>query len=257
MSQSRRYSWLAIFLIILVPALFLVVPWLTGWAVPVLYSGLSQDLIILIIVVALNHYWFKIPIKFWHSQHGWQQLLVCLPAILILLLPKALGIWQVARLPFSPMILFYGGYVGLIGITEEYIYRGVLLPLLAKALPEKTLLVIIIDSLAFGSVHLINLTGLNLSYVLPQLMLAAITGLLLCGVYLKTQNLILPMLLHALSDVPMILTFMNHTHNRHGLNISNQGSLILGLGAFGLFLIITGVVYWQTRHLDIEKQLAN
>ncbi|MFC6202754.1 CPBP family intramembrane glutamic endopeptidase [Lactiplantibacillus nangangensis] len=257
MSQSRHYPWFAILLIVLVPGLFLLVPSLTSRFVPGLYSGIVQDAVILVATWGLNHYLFKIPIKWWHSTHGWQQFLACLPALVLLLIPKLPAWIALGKLSFSPMIFFYAGYILLIGLTEEYIYRGVLLPLLAKALPGKTLLVIIIDSLAFGSVHLINLTGLNWSYVLPQLFLAAVTGVLLCGVYLKTKNLILPILLHAASDLNMINTFMSHTHNRAGLNTPWTISLLIVLVAAILFLLVVGFVYWQTRHINIEKQLFN
>ncbi|BDZ30205.1 CPBP family intramembrane glutamic endopeptidase [Lactiplantibacillus sp. WILCCON 0030] len=255
MSQSRRYSLFSIILIVLVPLLLLFIPLITKRVVSDTYSGIAQDLIVLVIIWALNHYLFKMPIKLWQSQHGWQQLLNCLPAALFLLVPKIISALQLAKLPFSAMILFYGGYVLLIGITEEYCYRGVLLPLLAKALPGKTMLVIILDSLAFGCVHLINLTGLNWTYVLPQLMMASVTGLLLCGVYLKTKNLMLPILLHAFSDINMIVQFMSHTHTRSNLSSPNGIALGLTLIFAVIFLIVAAFVYWQTRHLNIEKQL--
>lgn len=257
MSQSRHNAWFAILLIVLVPGLFLLVPWLTSRVVSITYSGIVQDLVILVVIGVLNHYLFKMPINWWHAQHGWKQALACLPAIIILLVPKIPSVLKLGQLTFNPMIFFYAGYILLIGITEEYIYRGVLLPLLAKALPGRTLLVIILDSLAFGSMHLINLTGLNLSYVLPQMLLAAITGLLLCGIYLKTKNLIWPILIHALSDINMIASFMSHTHNRAGLAIPHTVSLGITAIAIILFILVAGFVYWQTRHLNLNKQFAD
>ncbi|AVK61735.1 hypothetical protein C5Z25_08065 [Lactobacillus sp. CBA3605] len=190
------------------------------------------------------------------QQQPWKQALQLLPALIFLLLPVSQNYVHLFQLDFKPIIFLYFGYILLIGITEEYVYRGVLLPLLGRALPHRPMTAIIIDSLLFGMSHvLVNSHQLALNYVIPQALYAAVCGLLLCGVYLKTRNLILPMLLHALSDVGLVVQFMTHTHTQRALTFSAQTTVISLILTSGFFIIVAAVVYWQIRHVTIEEQL--
>lgn len=129
--QLTKHGWGAVISIfILVPLLFKLSALLP---VPTLYSGITQDLLILLLFLLLNHFWFKIPIKWWHSQSLAHQSLQLIPGIIILLLPMTSNYIKLFQLARTPILGFYIGYTLLIGITEEYLYRGYAPTITAKS----------------------------------------------------------------------------------------------------------------------------
>ncbi|WEE36263.1 CPBP family intramembrane glutamic endopeptidase [Lactiplantibacillus paraplantarum] len=244
--QLTKHGWGAVISIfILVPLLFKLSALLP---VPTLYSGLTQDLLILLLFLLLNHFWFKIPIKWWHSQSLAHQNLQLIPGIIILLLPMTSNYIKLFQLARTPILGFYIGYTLLIGITEEYLYRGMLLPLLRDCFPNRIMLAICIDSLLFGFTHLlINSSQLTLSYVIPQVFYAAMGGLVFCGLYLRTNNLVWSMMLHALSDVSVIVSLATHTHTAAKLSIPTAYAIGISVLYLVLFIIVAFIIRWQVR----------
>lgn len=80
MSSTKRGWGAVISIFILVPILFKLIAKLP---VPTLYSGLAQDLLVLLIFLLLNHFWFKISIQWWQSQSLARQCLQLIPGIII------------------------------------------------------------------------------------------------------------------------------------------------------------------------------
>ncbi|QTF53685.1 CPBP family intramembrane metalloprotease [Lactiplantibacillus plantarum] len=245
MSSTKRGWGAAISIFILVPILFKLIAWLP---VPTLYSGLVQDLLVLLIFLLLNHFWFKISIQWWQSQSLVRQCLQLIPGIIILLLPMTSNFIKLCHLAWTPTLILYIGYALVIGITEEYIYRGMLLPLLRQCFPHRLMLAICIDSLQFGLTHLlINSSQLTLSYVIPQVFYAAAGGLIFCGLYLRTNNLVWPIFLHALSDVSVVVSLATHTHTAAKLSIPVAYAIGISVLYLVLFIIIAFIVRWQVR----------
>ena len=123
-----------------------------------------------------------------------------------------------------------------------------LLPLLRQCFPHRLILAICIDSLLFGLTHLlINSSQLTLSYVIPQVFYAAAGGLIFCGLYLRTNNLVWPIFLHALSDVSVVVSLATHTHTAAKLSIPVAYAIGISVLYLVLFIIIAFIVRWQVR----------
>lgn len=106
-----------------------------------------------------------------------------------------------SRIGFPGIVNILAGLMA--GICEETIYRGVGTSYLMRQWREekKILPAMIITSTVFGLIHLVNLTGGSpLLIVIPQVINAAVIGMLLCAVYLRSGNLIPVMVLHTLND---------------------------------------------------------
>ncbi len=89
-----------------------------------------------------------------------------------------------------------------IGFLEELIFRGILLLFLYQALTHikyRVFFTIVISSTVFGLIHITNLyDGAPLSSTLLQMGYSFLMGILWATIYMKTGNLWLSMILHAL-----------------------------------------------------------
>nr|WP_290123031.1 CPBP family intramembrane glutamic endopeptidase [Lentilactobacillus senioris] len=99
------------------------------------------------------------------------------------------------------------------GITEELIFRGILLPgSLTHFNGHRGGIwyAVLISSVAFGMAHMVNLADQPLEATLLQGSNAFAVGLVLAALYLRTRSLILPMILHGTNDY--ISTIASHGH---------------------------------------------
>lgn len=229
-----------------------------GW-IPTRYAGIVQDAVVLFGVWLFNHYLAHVPVLFWNRRNIWGQLEQAVPALLLAGLLASANLIKIITTPFTPLILLYLGYVILIGLTEEYVFRGVMIPLLSRSLPGKNLPVILISSLLFGGLHLINSTRLSLTYVVPQILFAMAIGTFFAGVYISTRNLGLPILMHAAIDLSLVVQLTEHPNNNANLNFSQSVSVTITIFYALLLLLAIWVAARQTRNVEIltESRKAN
>ncbi|RRK11281.1 CPBP family intramembrane metalloprotease [Lactiplantibacillus garii] len=257
MHNFKRGFGLALLLFIWVIALFFASATFVsfGW-VPMRYSGIVQDAIVLIGVGIFNHYLAHVPVLFWNRRNGWGQLEQAVPALLIVGLLVSANLPKLLTVHFQPLILLYLGYVILIGLTEEYVFRGVLIPLLARSFPNNNVVTVLLSSLLFGGLHIINSTHLSLTYVLPQILFAMAIGTLFAGVYIRTHNLGLTILMHAATDLSVVVQLVEHPTSSANLNLSPSVSIAVSI-FYGLLLVIAILVAKrQTRHVKIPTELS-
>ena len=92
-----------------------------------------------------------------------------------------------------------------IGLMEEMFFRGLMHTVIAERLekhPQRIFLSVLISSAVFGLWHLVNLfSGSNVGGVMLQVGYSFLIGAMLAVVLIKTENLWLCVLLHALFDV--------------------------------------------------------
>ena len=87
-----------------------------------------------------------------------------------------------------------------VGILEELLFRGQILDEFLKH--QSKFKSIIYSSLIFGSVHLLNISSLSsIIPVLSQVAYSFVLGLILAYVYLKTDNIIIPIVFHSLFNI--------------------------------------------------------
>lgn len=124
-------------------------------------------------------------------------------------LPTALGAWWVTRqsVPAAAADTATGWYLLrttlLVGVTEEWLYRGLVFAALARWLGLRRGAYVAL--LVFGAFHLINVAaGVPVKLALVQFVLATMTGSVLLLAAFATRSLWLPMLGHGLYDFAVI-----------------------------------------------------
>jgi membrane protease YdiL (CAAX protease family) len=96
-------------------------------------------------------------------------------------------------------------------ITEELVFRGVLLTALLGALGrlwsprQATVLAVVFDGLAFGVAHLANAASWTSMFVVGQAVFATILGILCAGLMARTRSIYPAILLHAAVNAAVVL----------------------------------------------------
>ena len=97
----------------------------------------------------------------------------------------------------------------LVGITEEFLCRGVLAELLLRhygATKEGVWKAVIISGVLFGLAHLSNLLGAEPVGVLVQCVIAGMMGMAFAAIYFRTGCIWVTVALHAFVDVCALIT---------------------------------------------------
>ncbi|USS90479.1 CPBP family intramembrane glutamic endopeptidase [Fructilactobacillus carniphilus] len=174
-------------------------------------SFIIIDLIMLIVLMLFNHFFWKEKI-FWLSNVPLGKQLVVDGLIVIILVGLLYNIFAV-KFTFNN-----GAYMNLIsdieaGVLEEYLFRGILLITLLKYFINVRKLVsykgilaaLLVSSLMFAVMHLVNLVrplldSENVIKVAVQIFLTVFVGIILGVIYLRTRSIILPMIVHFCFD---------------------------------------------------------
>lgn len=253
MRKFFRGFGLAIILFIYVIALFFIAALLIHYTkIPTRWVGIFQDAFVLLGVWLFNRYIAHVPINWWQGRQMWLQLYQALPAIIVVGLLATANLAQIVHLPFSGLMVLYLGYIILVGLTEEYIFRGVLMPLFARSFPKRPLVAVALSSVLFGGLHIMNSTHLSLTYVLPQILFAMAIGTLFASLYARTKNLLLPVILHALTDLSVVVQLLQHPNSSANLNFSSEVSLYVSIFYGTLLIVAIAVASRQLRHVKIQ-----
>lgn len=108
------------------------------------------------------------------------------------------------RLLNNPEILKYLCYCAAIGVAEELAFRGFVMPLVGFGLRDKNhaaFWTVVVSAAIFSLCHLFNIFSAGVAPVLLQVGYTFLTGCLFGAVYLFTENIIFPILLHTVYDV--------------------------------------------------------
>lgn len=139
--------------------------------------------------------------------------------------------WQWQLVFFIPIIDAI-----LIGISEEGLFRGILLGGLLKRMHP--IQAILCSACMFAAFHLLNvLGGLSINEVFSQLLSTFFMGLFLGAVYVYTRNIYLPIVFHLLWDYVFLAD---------GLNKSVYSPTLLMITVL-LECIITVVLFWKLK----------
>jgi membrane protease YdiL (CAAX protease family) len=172
-----------------------------------LFWGYAQELFIILYSVGLV---LLLGFKNAFRRAGFLKALLCSSAVIAFMLFSLGSFFE--RATSNPdtvwastgMILFGLVQAAVIGIREECFFRGAIQNILAQKYIDSVKgvwLSALTASAIFGLVHLINIfTGFNPSIVLMQVISATSTGLFFAAVYLRSRNLWVPILVHALID---------------------------------------------------------
>ena len=155
-------------------------------------------------------------------------------------------------------VLYFVLTMLLIGWTEEIVFRGLILNLFLDRFSKtkKGILgAVILSGVIFGAVHVTNiLTGAAVESACVQAVTAAVLGILFGAVYVRSRNLWLVMLYHALIDFASLM----------GTGIWGMGTSIDGINQISVqnlvavpVLLIPCIVLLRPRKLAELEQRAN
>ena len=152
--------------------------------------------IISIIVICLLNYWIiqqKVFFKPGERKRWWLSFLIVCLIIVAFCIPSQ-NFWSALD-------------IGLLaGLSEELMFRGIILGFLLKLMTNKSdsrwrvMLCLTISSLLFGGLHYVNLSMQSFSGTTYQVINAAAFGMILGALYIKSGTLLVPMALHFISD---------------------------------------------------------
>lgn len=199
---------------ILLPLCLFFIPSLTFW-IPKNYQQISCDLFALIVIIILNKIWLNVRVDIFSDKRPLYQFFNAIPAIVLLLLTKNPFVLSIRGPVLMGLITIL-----LIAICEEYIYRGVLVPLSLKLTNNKLFISVLISSIGFAFAHIVNFEHGSFLMILSQIILAFGTGMLFGTLYLKSKNLSLVIILHFLSDLPLLASGGSATTLTHSQTYS-------------------------------------
>jgi len=211
-----------------------------------IWQGIG-DLVVFVVAYVINVKYFKQKI-YWINLHNLdKQLMTSFPAIIIVILFNS-PMFAVSdfKVKFQVILICL-----LVGLAEEFVFRGILVGLFLKLLHNNVFGAVIGSSVMFGLLHLINLRALSFGYVSIQVFFAVAIGLLFGTIYVKTHNIMIVILLHALRDMfPMFSEKMMAQSTKVEFS---WASLYVVL----IFLFITLMIsYIQLKNFEIKKEEA-
>jgi len=202
------------------------------------------DLAVFLIAYLLNRKYFQQRVFWFNKNNLAQQLYTALPAIIIVaFLDSPMLAVADFKVKYKVVVICL-----LVGLAEEYIFRGLLIGLFLKLLHNNAMGAVIGSSIMFGLLHLINLRSLPIGYVSAQVLFAAAIGILFGTIYLKTHNLSIVILLHALRDMfPMFSSQMMAQAAKTKFSMASLYVMVV-------FLLIAFVIaYIQLQNFEIKK----
>lgn len=132
-------------------------------------------------------------------------LILIIPSFITVLLNIVSNIIE-GSLDFSFLIILVGITAP---FTEEVIFRGFIISNLMRIKKSKNLsiyLIVALSALPFGLGHLFNImAGATITYAILQAFITLCLGVLYAAVYLRTGNLIAPIIAHGLMDISALV----------------------------------------------------
>lgn len=152
-------------------------------------------------------------------------------------LESALNTKKVLQLlPLSQIIIFIITMIAL-GIAEEFIFRGIILNLFIDKF-DKTkkgiYISIALSSIIFGVAHVTNVFyGVSLESSLIQAAGASMLGALFAAIYLRSRNIWVVVIIHALNDFSALI----------GSGLFGIGSIVTQVNSYGYIKLIGLIIY--------------
>ena len=192
-------SWLKIFsiFVVFIAVVLLIDPLFPkGWGK--MGELITQETVIVCLILLLNHFWVHQPLHFKPAVSFRTILGVNTLPIIFIILAIILTFTgnNIANLQNAII-------VGLCaGITEELTFRGMILPgILTHFNGHRGMwAAVLLSSVLFGLVHMVNLARQTLGATALQGTNAFVLGLVLAAIYLRTGSLIFPMIFHGIND---------------------------------------------------------
>lgn len=207
----------------------------------------AGDVAVFLVAYILNAKYFQQKVHWFNNNKMASQLSTALPAIIIVaLLDSPMLAIPDFKVKLNVIIICL-----LVGLAEEYLFRGVLVGLFLKVTHNNALGAVVGSSIIFGMVHMMNIKSLPFGYVSAQVIFAAAIGILFGTIYLKTHNLGIVIALHALRD--MFPMFSNKMLAQMGKTTFSMASLYVTIA---FLLIALFIAYVQLQNFTVKEDAA-
>ncbi|MCF6161037.1 MAG: CPBP family intramembrane metalloprotease [Furfurilactobacillus sp.] len=184
-------TWLIVIVVALIGGF-----WMAHSGIGHVPSTIIYEVAMFTIMFLLNHFWLHQTVYLQPTEQTWR--LIPLNWITIVLVAQAvlLLFTSSGHLALGVTLLLF------VGVTEEYIFRGLLLPLASKLTSGRNQLWtgVLVSSLLFGLAHSVNALHQPMMATIVQILSAVSVGILLSATYLRTGSLLFPILLHGIND---------------------------------------------------------
>jgi len=208
------------------------------------FAQALADLVVFLIAYLLNRQYFQEKVFWFNRKNGLAQLSTAFPALIIVaFLNSPVLLVNDFQVKFQVILICL-----LVGLAEEYIFRGLLIGLFLKANHNNAFGAVIGSSILFGLIHITNLKALPFGYVSAQMIFAAAIGILFGTIYIKTHNLAIVIALHAFRD--MFPMFSNKLMQQASQTSFTMASLYVMIVFLGIALFIA---YIQLQNFEIKK----
>ncbi|HAT55884.1 MAG TPA: hypothetical protein DCW31_11735 [Lactobacillus sp.] len=218
-------------------------PWVVFIAVALLFGQFSKalgggvtylvvyEVVMFAILWLLNRFWLNVPIYLQPTTRpkslillNWLTIVIALEIGVVLIMNHNGQFW----LALATLIF--------VGTTEEFAFRGLILPLASRLGSGKSQLWtgVIISSLLFGLAHSVNLFQQSVPVTIFQMGYTFAFGVLLAALYLRTGSLVFPILLHGVND--FLSTYSSGGLHHSQVSVTGIVIAIVFLGT-GVFLL--------------------
>lgn len=172
---------------------------------------------------------------------AWRPALVPILAVTLLL-----GLSVLSGLPAPATLLLLAVNAAFVGLSEELMFRGVLLSALLARLGVRR--AALVGAIAFGAIHSANVlvTG-ELGPAVGQSVMAIGMGLWATAIRLRTGSLLVPIVLHGLWDLALFSVLATGEEAGFALAVS---------GAAVLLIPVLGVWAWRQLGRDESQPLT-
>lgn len=212
------------------------------------FSNVLGEGLAFVVVVVVGSFFLELKRSFW-VKNIFKALLLMAPMLIVIYLNGSQYLLTIAKSGFVQTSLLKGLLIGvLVGLFEEYAYRKTVITYLIRENKKTSYLTIaFVSGFIFSLVHFINLFTSSMENTLLQMMYAFGIGSLFAAVFLRTRNILIPVIFHALTDA-----FSFAANPAKNLSTGDSG---VSLNSWVLFGLIT-VVFVAFTILYLRKKFT-
>lgn len=160
---------------------------------------------------------------------------------------------------FNPwyLIAAFIGCMACVGITEEFVFRGVIAALFLKKFgtgKKGVWKAVAVSGLLFGLAHVSNILEASLEGVFVQVIIASMLGMLLAAIYFRSGCIWVTVFLHALIDVAAGITTGLYGNETLVDTVSSYS--LVNLTSCVPYLIVLLVLLRKKKIGEVEKNMG-
>ena len=182
------------------------------FSMPILYQGYLSNLILLFpLLLLLVFLLFRLNLEKTLKSKDKRIFLIPIAYLFFVLIMS----FSAFKSAISLELLIFIFSLSLVGFTEEILFRGIIFPKLSDYF-SSIWLGALFSSFLFGIGHYINLLKNpdSINEITSQVIYAFCFGVLMCGIFYKTKNIIIPAFIHTIFNLQSLIRVFNGIRNQ-------------------------------------------